>query len=248
MNSTPALTWEQAKQVAVQAIFNSAGKHLKDVEIIVLRGAWAGQSDEKIGELRFLSVNYLRGDVEPELWQKRSEALGKEVTKTNFKGVLEQASPVYPSTKIPASPSPLRLLFPEGSVALDSPFYVEREGVESLCYSAIAKPSALIRIEAPKLMGKSSLITRVVTQGQSLAQLHGLDWGKAQVAELMKMVGGHPYLVRLALYEVGSGRLTLGQLLQQAATEAGIYSNHLRRHLKTLQQSLNLAQAFYGIL
>ena len=64
----------------------------------------------------------------------------------------------------------------------------------------------------------------------------------------MRMVGGHPYLVRLALYEVGSGKMTLEQLLRDAATEAGIYSNHLQRHLDVLQQASELAQALQKVV
>ena len=64
----------------------------------------------------------------------------------------------------------------------------------------------------------------------------------------MGMVGGHPYLVRLALYQVSSGKMTLEQLLSEASTEAGIYSNHLRRHLEILQQSSELVQAFKTVV
>ena len=63
-------------------------------------------------------------------------------------------------------------------------------------------------------------------QVQDLAQRHGLDWIDGKDADsLMAMVGGNPYFVRLALYHlVGKGGLkgNLGQLLQQAPTEAGI--------------------------
>jgi len=40
------------------------------------------------------------------------------------------------------------------------------------------------------------------------------------------MVGGHPYLVRVALYHLAR-ELTLNKLLQEAPTLAGIYSHHL---------------------
>jgi len=60
----------------------------------------------------------------------------------------------------------------------------------------------------------------------------------------MKIVGGHPYLVRLALYHISQQQLTLDELLEIAPTEAGIYGDHLRRHLWILQQHPELAQAF----
>ncbi|MEN8445817.1 MAG: AAA-like domain-containing protein, partial [Cyanobacteria bacterium J06555_13] len=55
-----------------------------------------------------------------------------------------------------------KLVFPEGAVALDSPFYVERSGIETLCSQTLAQPGSLMRIKAPKLMGKTSLINRML--------------------------------------------------------------------------------------
>lgn len=51
------------------------------------------------------------------------------------------------------------------------------------------------------------------------------------------MVGGHPYLVRQALYQVARGRITLEKLLQVAPTEERPYSDHLRRHLNNLEEN-----------
>jgi transcriptional regulator with XRE-family HTH domain len=82
----------------------------------------------------------------------------------------------------------------------------------------------------------------------SLAVVHGLSWHESQVAELMRMLGGHPCLVQLALYEIGSGKLTLAQLLRDAPTEAGIYRNHLRGLLEMLQLAPELAQALKKVV
>jgi hypothetical protein len=406
--SQSMLTWEQAKAVAEQIFFKRFGEHLKDVEIQVLQGSWEGKTYEKMSDTYFLSVNYLRGDVGNKLWQKLSQALGEEVTKTNFKGALERAvllfnSPLYfmVDTSLAISTSSLESLnLPDGAVSLNSPLYVIRDGVESVCYQAIAKPGALVRIKAPRLMGKTSLMTRILNWGQflnyqtvyldlqsvergiisdldrflrwlcfrvgkelalenqlkdrwdtdilgsndnctvyfeeyllpanhypllltldnidrifpfaevvedflgmlrswhergkvsshwkqlrlviahstecylpldlnqspfnagvpvallefnaiqvlSLARMHGLLWEESAIEALMSMVGGHPYLVRLALYEISSGQITLERLLAEAATEAGIYSNHLRRHLEILQKVPELAKAFQQVV
>lgn len=50
------------------------------------------------------------------------------------------------------------------------------------------------------------------------------------------------------MYEVGSRKVTLEQLLGDAATEAGVYSNHLRRYLETLQQAEELAQGLKKVV
>ena len=76
-----------------------------------------------------------------------------------------------------------------------------------------------------------------------LAQRHGLDWDEKSVAQLMKMVGGHPYLVRVALYQVARKQTTLNDLLTVAPTDAGPYGDHLRRHLWNLEQREDMAEA-----
>ncbi|MTJ18340.1 MULTISPECIES: AAA-like domain-containing protein [unclassified Dolichospermum] len=54
----------------------------------------------------------------------------------------------------------------DGQVPLNSPFYVERPPIEATCYTAIVKPGALIRIKAPRQMGKTSLMSRILHQGE----------------------------------------------------------------------------------
>jgi AAA-like domain len=43
-------------------------------------------------------------------------------------------------------------------------------------------------------------------QVQDLVSLHGLNWNDRHIEELMKLVGGHPLLIRLALYEAALNR------------------------------------------
>lgn len=300
---------------------------------------------------------------------------------------------------LPISPSALDLDVPEGQVPLESPLYVERPPIESRCYEAIVKPGALIRIKAPRQMGKSSLMLRVLNhaaeQGYQTAPLnfqlvdreslssldlflqwfcnsitwelnlddrltdywkgafspknkctnyfqryllpelqrpvvlcldevdqvfeyptiatdffgmlrawhedakikpiwknlrlvivhskevyiplninqspfnvgvpielpqltqpqvfdlvkrHQLDESEAIVDRLMAMVGGHPYLVRAALYQVARGETSLEHLLHLAPTEGGLYGEHLRRHLLNLESDEKLIAAMKQII
>ncbi|XZN95079.1 MAG: AAA-like domain-containing protein [Microcoleus sp.] len=75
-----------------------------------------------------------------------------------------------------------------------------------------------------------------VQQVQDLAKRHGLSWSAAEVAELMSLVGGNPYLVRLGMYHISRQDVSLDRLVKESATEAGIYSDHLRRHLWNLEK------------
>ncbi len=74
-----------------------------------------------------------------------------------------------------------------------------------------------------------------------LVKMHdGLNWERGEVEDLMAMVGGHPYLIRLALYHIAQQDLRLTELLAEIPTDGGIYGEHLR-HLWNLQQHSELA-------
>jgi serine/threonine-protein kinase len=69
-----------------------------------------------------------------------------------------------------------------------------------------------------------------------LAQRYGLRWSAtSEAAQLTAVVGGHPYLVQLALYHLQRNEITLNELLATALTQAGIYSSYLRHQWQTLQ-------------
>jgi hypothetical protein len=50
--------------------------------------------------------------------------------------------------------------YPNGAVPLDSPFYIERVPAQAQIDRELAKPGGLVRIKAPKEMGKTSLLMR----------------------------------------------------------------------------------------
>jgi hypothetical protein len=68
-----------------------------------------------------------------------------------------------------------------------------------------------------------------------------------ELAQLMGLVGGHPYLVQSAITALSSAnahlksqQLTLEELLRLAPTEQGIFSDHLRQQLWHLQHNPQL--------
>ena len=394
------LSWIDVKQLANQLTFQKYGKYLSDIEIIVLKDYWEGKTYEEIAQQSGYTPDYLNKDVGNKLWKKLSIVLGEKISKKNLHEPFNRASEKQ-LQQINSSDSLQKdIPFPEGSVQLNSDFYVERNEIESLCCKTIIKPGALIRIKAPKLMGKTSLMNRILAYCQSqnyntvyldfgsvdrsilrdldkllqwlclmvcrqleldnklsyywdsdilgsngnctvyfeefilpaiddplvlgldeidqvfphsevvadflgmlrgwhektkvskswgklglamahstecytsldmnqspfnagipvelrefnqkqikdLAYLHKLDLTDSQVERLMEMIGGHPYLVRLALYDLSFGEKTLEQLLGEVSTESGIYNNHLRRLLGILQQSSELVQAFKRVI
>jgi len=80
-------------------------------------------------------------------------------------------------------------------------------------------------------------------QVEEMIYRHGLSWSDAEVEQLITIVGGHPYLVRVALYYIARGEMTLARLLQVAPTEEWVYGEHLRRHLLNLEDDLKLLAA-----
>ena len=82
-----------------------------------------------------------------------------------------------------------------------------------------------------------------------LAQRFGLNWQvNREVGQLMLLVGGHPYLVNIALYYLSHKTIELQQLLPQGHTPNGIYSQHLRSYLVLLQQNTQLMSAMYRVV
>jgi hypothetical protein len=409
MNLEQAFNFEAARKVADTALLAKGERPLSDREVDVFRGALQNQTYEEIAANKGYSPEYIKGDIGKKLWDRLSAALGEKVSKSNFQEALKRrlhssvAAPTTNPQLLNSDNQPLKVAdpeFPEGTVKLDSAFYVERPPIEFRCYEEILQPGSLIRIKAPMQMGKTSLTTRILAhaakqgyrmiplnlrqaedavltkldkflrwfcanvsrqlklqpqlddywneeligsmmscttyfqaylleqidsplvlaldevdwvflypaiakdffpllrtwheeaknldiwkklrlvvvhsteayiplkinqspfnvglpvelpefslqQVQDLARRHGLDWADSQVEQLRAMVGGHPYLVRLALYHIRRQDVTLKQLLQAAPTEAGIYSDHLRRHLASLQENLELTAAFKKVV
>jgi len=362
----------------------------------------AGESFEfayKLGRNR-IALEGIPEDLTPVMTRQADVALLPLAELPEPATVTPEPAAVAPTRKLsPVAAADVVLEEPEGQVPLESVLYVERPPIEARCYEAIAKPGALIRIKAPRQMGKSSLMLRILHYGNEqeyqttslnfqlvdreslssldrflqwfclsitgelnledkledfwkgafspknkctnyfqryllpelqrpvvlcldevdqvfeypaiatdffgmlrawhedakikpiwknlrlvivhskevyiplninqspfnvgvpielpqltqpqvvdLAQRHGLPWTDADVERLMGMVGGHPYLVRAALYHLARGDMALEELLAVAPTEGGLFGEHLRRHLLNLQDDEELLAAMKRVI
>ncbi|MFM9103396.1 MAG: AAA-like domain-containing protein, partial [Cyanobium sp.] len=81
----------------------------------------------------------------------------------------------------------------------------------------------------------------------NLVALHGLQLSEAELAQLRELVGGHPYLVRKALYELANG-LPFARFLAEAPTEGGVYGDHLRGILKAVEDHPELGEALRQVV
>lgn len=86
-------------------------------------------------------------------------------------------------------------------------------------------------------------------QVKALAKLYKLDWDESHVQTLMKIVGGHPYLVNEIIYYIKvHPDNNLEDLLKAASTETGLYDNYLRQHLWNLKEKPELATAMKKVV
>ncbi|MEA5472479.1 AAA-like domain-containing protein [Spirulina sp. 06S082] len=84
-------------------------------------------------------------------------------------------------------------------------------------------------------------------QVQQLADRHKVD--RDRVQKLTAMVGGHPFLLQQALFHLKTHpESQLDDLLRDAPTAAGIYSNYLMELLQELKQHQELAQALKQVV
>ena len=87
-----------------------------------------------------------------------------------------------------------------------------------------------------------------VEQIIALAQAYGINsWSDKNTDELMAMIGGHPYLVQTALDAIANGQ-TLSELLRTAATDEGIFQQHLYEHLLHLKDNADLYEAMKKVV
>lgn len=397
-------------------------RQLSPIERVILCQSWHGKGYGEMAHESGYGSNYFK-EIGSQLWHDLSEAIGQRVTKKNLHLVLTQyqaiQKPHHQEAQNKVRTNNLKNIevfdnnihdsnfaaqpeieYPGGPVPLNSPLYINRLRIEELAYKEISKPGCLIRIKAPRKMGKSSLLNRMIecaqTSGyktayidfqeteesvftsldkflrwfsanvsrqlnlnsklddywdedmgskvsckiyfeeylleeiesplvlalnevnwifahpqlandflsmlrfwhemaravetwqklrlvivhsteihiplklnqspfnvglsiklpeftieevQDLAFRYGLAWTHSSQAQLlMEMVGGHPYLVNLALYHLHRHEMTLQELLQTASSATGIYSEHLRNHLAILREKPELSSVLLEVV
>ncbi len=85
-------------------------------------------------------------------------------------------------------------------------------------------------------------------QSQDLAQRYGLKLNDFEINQLNNMVGGHPYLLQLAFYNLYHDKCTLEDLLQAAPTQTGVYREHLQNLWVILNKKPELLAALKEII
>lgn len=73
-------------------IFAKKGRHLSDVQQVIIQAAWSGtrQCYDQIAQTNGYSPNYLKQDAGPKLWQLLSDIFGEKIKKSNFRTAVER--------------------------------------------------------------------------------------------------------------------------------------------------------------
>jgi hypothetical protein len=170
---------EKLVEFAILLVATETGVSLNYIQKVLLRESLLEhkKSYDQIAEENKYSESYIKFSVAPKLWQLLSQAMGEKVNKTNLPALLEQhfvnqnnPQPTETTKAMPTADLTTEhyvLESPEGQVPLASGLYIERSTIEQTCYQEILQPRAFIRILAPRKMGKTSLIARILDYGRS---------------------------------------------------------------------------------
>ena len=154
-------------------LMQSQNRPLNSTEILIIKGIWQYKTYNQIAQDAGYSPGYFTNVVAPELFRRLSKLINQRVTKKNCRELLTSYAAAQKEIEItPLTQNPVDIFpdvnqdispcFPSGSLPLNSPFYLERSPMEEQAYQEISKSGALIRIKAPREMGKTSLLLRLL--------------------------------------------------------------------------------------
>lgn len=180
------LTLDNAIEMIDIAFMANEGRHLKDIEIVILRGTWNKEKYDEIAAKEQYSIYYIRQDVAPKLWICLSKIFGEKVKRNTFRGALERyykrqinlgESETYSwrdrqnTSAKNLNPQENQEFTRNVSGYIDKyaipDIYIKRDPIELTVYNKLQEKGALVRLKAPKYMGKTSLSYHVLSRLES---------------------------------------------------------------------------------
>ena len=142
------------------AVARKTGACLNHLQKVILQECCCNKPKtyEQIALELSYSPGYLKKKVIPSLWKMLSEVFGEKVTKANCRSVLEKNIVAWENPK----PNKAILERPDGPVPLGSPFYVRRDRLERRGCEELLEPGALLCLQGPSKVGKTSLLVRLL--------------------------------------------------------------------------------------
>lgn len=87
-----------------------------------------------------------------------------------------------------------------------------------------------------------------IEQVEYLDELHGRPLRGSDVKRLFALIGGHPYMVRQALYVAAQGVNAVCELFEKAADDDGPFGDHLRYYRLRLQSNQDLGDGMLRVI
>ncbi|WP_272819093.1 AAA-like domain-containing protein [Scytonema hofmannii] len=187
MNTLPQICHPMEVDQILEAIQQSLlPRRLSSIEKFVLHQSWLGKTYNEMAQISGYASDYIK-EVGSQLWQDISDTVGQRVTKKNLHLVLNQIETnsidrqkkeakrepkvidkTQKSKDVQSVIINTDIQYPSGPVALTSPLYINRPPVEEIAYQKINQPGCVIGIKAPRKMGKSSLLHRIVSYAKTI--------------------------------------------------------------------------------
>lgn len=143
---------------------------LTTLQEIILRSSWEGETYTNIACKADYDEEGVR-KIAAHLWQLLSAFCKEPINQLNFRQTVEnhRLSKAHQQLvkEFNKAATAISLEFPSGPVSLNSRFYIPRPPIEELAYAEMAESGSLICIKAPKKMGKSSLILRLLARANN---------------------------------------------------------------------------------
>jgi WD40 repeat protein len=85
-----ALDLEKLIEFVDEAVHHKNSRRLRDVEVWIFEGSWHGQTYGEIADAHNYTSQYLQQDVGPKFWKLLSDVFEEQLSKRNFRTVLER--------------------------------------------------------------------------------------------------------------------------------------------------------------
>jgi len=145
------------------------GSRLTEIEQTNLRGLLLGFAPQDIAQHRYIDANGLRVELSRTVYRYVADLVDvpKSVNSRTLPHLLEpKYRKISRQTVQPYLSAANQFDIPGGQMPLHSPFYIDRPPIEQDCFREILRPGALIRINAPRQTGKSSLLARILNYAE----------------------------------------------------------------------------------